>query len=139
MSCTPDRILVVAGLIRASAHAARFLIARRGPGGRHGGAWEFPGGKLEVGEAPEDGLRRELREELSIEVEVGDVFAVGHDAEGNPEIVMMTYECVHVGGEPQCVGVADWRWVETSALVRMNMPPVDRAVLARLRRIGCRA
>lgn len=49
----------------------RLLVARRRPGGRHGGLWEFPGGKLEPGEEPEAGLARELAEELGVEARVG--------------------------------------------------------------------
>jgi len=64
-------VTVTAALI---ARDGRLLVARRAAGRSQGGLWEFPGGKLEPGEAPEDCLRRELREELGIESTVGAFF-----------------------------------------------------------------
>ena len=71
-------LIVVAGLISKTPTAPPFLLSRRLPEAHLGGYWEFPGGKLERGESPEVALRREIKEELGIEVEVGDIFAVGH-------------------------------------------------------------
>ena len=51
----------------------RILIAKRRIGDRHGGRWEFPGGKIDSGETPEECLKRELREELGIEAEIGEL------------------------------------------------------------------
>ncbi|MGD9097115.1 MAG: NUDIX domain-containing protein, partial [Desulfobacterales bacterium] len=55
-------------------HAGRILIARRPAGDRLAGAWEFPGGKLESGETPREGLRRELYEEFGIHTRIGPFF-----------------------------------------------------------------
>lgn len=64
---------VVAGLFE---HAGRYLVARRGSGTSNAGLWEFPGGKIEDGETPEEALRREAAEELGTECRVGDLFVV---------------------------------------------------------------
>lgn len=127
------RLLVVAGLIEGDA-PERYLIARRPEGTHLAGAWEFPGGKVEPGEPPPAALVRELREELGIEVAVGDVFAVGHDVDPHREVVMLIYRCRLVQGTPQCLGVADWRWIETPELLTLPLPAADRPVVERLRR-----
>lgn len=73
MSQFTNARLVVAGAIVDDLDEPRTLLAARRTAPRSvAGLWEFPGGKLEAGEAPEDGLRRELREELGVEVELGD-------------------------------------------------------------------
>jgi len=64
-------IKVVAAVIEQK---GKFLLAQRKKGGVHGGCWEFPGGKLEKGEKPEGALGRELKEELGVEIEVGELF-----------------------------------------------------------------
>lgn len=129
------RIIVVAGLIEGS-EPGRYLISQRPAGSHLAHAWEFPGGKVEAGEAPDQALARELREELGIEVEVGEVFAVGHHVYPPPgrEVILMVYRCRLVRGEPQCLGVAAWRWVPASELVELPLPPADRPVVARLKR-----
>lgn len=129
------RILVAAGLIESST-GGEYLLTRRLADAHLAGAWEFPGGKIEPGEAPEAALRRELREELAIEVEVGDVFAVGHHAYPPPgkEVVLLVYRCRHVAGQPTCLGVAAFEWMPAERLIALAMPPADEPVLARLRR-----
>ncbi|MCA9538536.1 MAG: 8-oxo-dGTP diphosphatase MutT [Myxococcales bacterium] len=131
------RILVAAGLIRGApdtADADRYLISRRPAGTHLADWWEFPGGKLESGEAPAEALVRELREELGVEVEVGDVFAVGHHAYPEREVVLLVYDARIIGGEPTCREVAEFRWVTAAELIALELPPADRPVIDRLRR-----
>lgn len=128
------RILVVAGLIDDGASTARYLIAQRRPGDHLALQWEFPGGKVELGEEPSLALQRELQEELGIEVDVGDVFAVGHDCCEKFEVIMLTYICHWRSGEPARKEVHAFRWVTVDELLSLPMPPPDQPVLARLRR-----
>ncbi len=137
------RVVVVAGLIRGAAgtaEAERFLISQRPAGVHLAAAWELPGGKVEVGEAPEAALRRELREELAIDVEVGQVYAVGQHvyAEGAgaaaKDVILLIYEARLVGGAPEAREVAAFRWVEARELLAVPLPPADAPALARLRR-----
>ncbi|QLD11666.1 (deoxy)nucleoside triphosphate pyrophosphohydrolase [Microbacterium oleivorans] len=67
--------------------AGRVLIGRRRPGLRSAGCWEFPGGKLEAGEAPPDAIVRELREELSIEVKPGEELCRSIAVDENIELI----------------------------------------------------
>ena len=129
------RILVVAGLIEGPI-AGVFLISQRPRGTHLADAWEFPGGKVEAGEPPAEALRRELREELGIDVAVGDPFAIGHHVYPSPgrEVVLMVYRCKWTGGEPRCLGVAAWRWISAAELVVLPLPPADEPVIDRLRR-----
>lgn len=134
---TASRIVVVAGLIRGRARtpeAERFLVSRRPAGTHLADWWEFPGGKIELGEPPEHALARELREELGIDVEVGDVYAVGHHVYETREVLLLVYSCAVVSGQPQCLEVAEFRWVTPAELVALPLPPADEPVVARLRR-----
>ena len=70
MSATRERMLVAAGVV---IRENSIMLCQRRPEVHNGLKWEFPGGKLEPGESPEEALRRELREELSIDVRVGHV------------------------------------------------------------------
>ncbi len=110
------------------------MIAQRRPGDHLALQWEFPGGKVEPGEAPEEALHRELREELGIEVEVGDVFATGHDVCEKFEVIMLTYRCHWLSGEPVQKEVYAFRWIGLDELLQLPMPKPDRPVLERLRR-----
>ncbi|MDZ4768935.1 MAG: A/G-specific adenine glycosylase [Chloroflexota bacterium] len=122
---------VTAGLITAS--DGRLLIAQRPLDGLLGGLWEFPGGKQEPGESLPDCLRRELREELAIEVEVGEFFVRVRHAFTHFRITLHSYWCRHVSGEPQTIGVHAWAWVTEDTLDRYAFGKADRQVIAALR------
>jgi len=125
-----SRLLVVAGLIEGP---EGYLISQR-PKGHLKDRWEFPGGKLEPGEAPEAALQRELMEELGIEVEVGDIYAVGHHIYPEHEVILMLYRCCWSGGSPRCLQVKAFRWLSLEALLEVPFPPADEAIIRRLRR-----
>lgn len=131
------RIVVAAGLVRGrqnSAEADRYLISRRPEGTHLAQSWEFPGGKIDPGEPPAQALVRELREELGIEVEVGDIFAVGHHVYPEREVLLLVYEARVIGGAPACLEVAEFRWVSAAELVKIPLPPADLPVVERLAR-----
>lgn len=77
----------------------RILLARRGPGMDLEGLWEFPGGKIEPGETPEEGLRRELEEELGIAVEVGEFLAESQHEMPGKTILLQAWWCRLVGSD----------------------------------------
>ncbi|MYD39798.1 MAG: A/G-specific adenine glycosylase, partial [Chloroflexi bacterium] len=126
---------VAAGVIRDDKR--RLLIAQRPLDGLLGGLWEFPGGKCEANESLRDCLRRELREELAIAVEVGGCIAVVEHAFTHFRITLHAFACRYVGAlpphtEPQKLGVRDWAWAQESELPRYSFGKADRMVIAQL-------
>jgi 8-oxo-dGTP diphosphatase len=128
-----DRKLVVAGLV---AHDGRVLITQRTAEQALPLQWEFPGGKVEPGEAPVAALARELREEIGVVVEVGRIWDVLFHAYPAFDLVMLVYTCRIVDGEPRAVEVADLAWVVPTELSRWDILPADRPLVDRLVREG---
>lgn len=125
------RKLVVAGLLIDD--AGRVLVTQRRADQPMGGQWELPGGKLEEGEAPTDGLRRELREELGADVEVGPVWDVLHHAYPAFDLLMIVYACrLAPGHTARAVEVADLAWSRPDELHRFDVLPADAPLVARL-------
>jgi len=116
---------VVAGLISRD---RRFLVTRRPPDTHLGGYWEFPGGKREAGESDRDALRRELREELRLDVTVEDqVFAVKYGYEDRT-VHLRFYQCVPAAGDdldPEATEATDLDWVTPREMEQMTFPPAD--------------
>jgi len=124
------RTLVVAALIRAG--DGRVLITQRRADQSLALQWEFPGGKVESGEAPVVALARELREEIGIGATVGRIWEVLFHAYPTFDLVMLVYECTIVDGNPHAVEVADLAWVTPTELPRWDILPADRPLVARL-------
>jgi len=113
----------------------RLLIAQRPHDGLLGGLWEFPGGKQEAGESLEACLMRELREELAIDVRVGELFARVDHAFTHFKITLHAFTCEYLpeGGEPQAIGAAAFAWVTPDELDQYPFGKADRQVIAALR------
>ncbi|MCZ7539471.1 MAG: 8-oxo-dGTP diphosphatase MutT [Anaerolineae bacterium] len=111
----------------------RLLIAQRPVDGMLGGLWEFPGGKREPGESLRDCLRRELREELGIEVEVGEQIGTVRHAYTHFRITLHAFACRLFAGEPAALGCAAWAWVTLDELDRYAFPVTDQKIIAMLR------
>ena len=126
------RKLVVAGLIVGDDQ--RILITQRRGDQALPLQWEFPGGKVEPGEAPVAALERELREELGVTVAVGRIWDVLFHAYPAFDLVMLVYVCRIVDGAPRAVEVADLAWVAPAELPRWDILPADRPLVDRLGR-----
>jgi 8-oxo-dGTP diphosphatase len=124
------RKLVVAGLIIGD--DGRILITQRRADQALALRWEFPGGKVEPGEAPIAALERELREEIGVTVAVGRIWDVLFHAYPEFDLVMLVYACRIVGGSPHAVEVADLAWVAAHDLPRWDILPADRPLVERL-------
>ena len=110
----------------------RVLLTRRAEGQHLAGMWEFPGGKLELGESPEAAVVRECREECGIEVEVTDILDVTHHRYPEKDVLLLFYRCALRSGEVEHLEVADHAWVAPSELGDYPLPPADARVVARI-------
>lgn len=124
------RFTVVAAVIRD--HRGRILVTRRPSGTHMAGLWEFPGGKIEDGESPEEALGRELTEELGIEADVGRPLTFAVHREEDLEILLLFYEAAIGSGEPVSLEGQEIRWVSPEELDLLPMPPADQGVIALL-------
>jgi mutator protein MutT len=123
-------IEVVAAVIRRD---GKILITQRLDDVHLARLWEFPGGKVEAGESLEAALQREIREELGIDVAVGDEFyAVAHDYPGK-SVRLHFFNCVIKDSEPAALGVADLQWVLPAELLQFEFPPADAELIEKLR------
>ena len=120
---------VAAGLIR---RGNRLLLAQRPPGGMLAGMWEFPGGKQEPGESLPACLRREVREELDVDIEVERPLAVVDHDYSHRSIRLHAFAARCLGGRVRAIGCADWAWVSPGGLDGYPMPRADRKIIARL-------
>ena len=122
------RILVVAAVVIRDGCV---LLSRRPPGKHLAGLWEFPGGKVETWESPEEALVREVREELALEIASLRPYAFVHHDYPEKRILMLTYRC-EARGEPVAADL-EWRWQPLSGLEAACMPPADAPIVEALR------
>ena len=125
-------ILVAAAVVRRE---GRVLLTRRMAGSHLAGMWEFPGGKVEAGEGPEDALIRELHEELGIEIAKSDLAPVTFASHAYPEfhLLMPVYLCRRWQGRVTAHEGQQLLWVKPDMLHRYDMPPADEPLKIALR------
>ena len=115
-------ILVTAAVI---SEGDLFLMGQRSDG-EEAGKWEFPGGKVEPGEDPRACLRRELREELGIDAEVGRVLEVVSALQNGRHLVLLYFKCAILEGKPEPLQCRQIRWVPRKDVGLLDKPPADR-------------
>jgi 8-oxo-dGTP diphosphatase len=121
------RVRVVAAVLRRD---GRILVTRRHGHAERGGQWEFPGGKVEPGEAEPEALVREIREELDCAVVVGALLARTSHRYPDLEVERAFSACtLSPGSEPRLVGAAAMEWAEPSGLAGYDFCEADRPVL----------
>lgn len=121
--------VVAAAIVRDG----RVLAALRGPDMRLAGHWELPGGKVEAGEGDRDALRREIAEELGVEVRVGDGLGESVFAYDAVTVRLVAYTCSVEAGEPVPTEHAEVRWVGADELDALLWAPADVPLLAAVR------
>jgi 8-oxo-dGTP diphosphatase len=110
----------------------KFLIAQRKENSQQGLKWEFPGGKVEEGESPEECIIREIQEELNINIEVSDVFDVVYHTYDDKSLVMIVYNCIYESGTIEKIDCNDFRWVTESELHEFEFANADKKVVTKL-------
>lgn len=123
-------IEVSAGLVF---RGGKLLITQRHANSHLGGLWEFPGGKREANETFEECLVRELREELGIEVEVGEVLESLTHAYPEKTVVLKFFRCRWKANEPQAIDCGDLKWVTAAELRDYEFPAADARLLEMLK------
>lgn len=107
----------------------KILIDRRKPKGEMGGLWEFPGGKIEANETVEECIKREIREELAIEIIVGDrLLAIEHEYT-TFKVTLFVHDCQHLNGTPQPLECEEIRWVDVAEVDRYQFPSANIAII----------
>jgi 8-oxo-dGTP diphosphatase len=111
----------------------QILIDKRKAGGAMGGLWEFPGGKIEPGETVAECIVREIREELGIEIAVGDrLIAIDHTYPAF-QLTLIVHHCQHISGIPQPIESDEIRWVAVSELNDYQFPAANIAIINAIR------
>ncbi|SMP53665.1 8-oxo-dGTP diphosphatase [Fibrobacter sp. UWB10] len=123
-------IEVVAGIIK---DGDKIFATQRGYGEFKDG-WEFPGGKMEPGETPQQALARELKEELAIDVNVGDFLCTVDYDYPTFHLTMHCFYCSVIGGELTLLEHEAAKWLKTTELHSVNWLPADVEVVAALER-----
>lgn len=121
-------IVVVAAII---VRDGRIFATQRGYG-EWKDWWEFPGGKIEHGETPEDALKREIREELATEIEMDELFTTVEYDYPKFHLTMHCYLCTIVNGELSLLEHEDARWLAMDELDSVKWLPADKDVIEKL-------
>jgi 8-oxo-dGTP diphosphatase len=129
------QIFVVAGIVE---HHEKYLITQRYPNDRFApDLWEFPGGKLNFGEAPTAALERELMEEMGIEVHKISLFRIDHhvycDLNGRVHVILASYHCQLFRGTPRPIQVQSATWVDPRDFINYAFAAADLGIVADLK------
>ncbi len=126
-------ILVTAAVIR---RGDKILIAQRKSDSKvEALKWEFPGGKLEHGESPEQCLAREIKEELNLKIEVGELIAISsHVYRKKIHIVLLCYLCQFKAGQLKCLDVEDAKWISPRKMKTYKFAAADIPLLKKVKK-----
>lgn len=117
-----NTIVVTAAVIE---HRGNVLLSQRKKDASQGLKWEFPGGKLEDGEAPEECIVREIKEELNIDIEVDGILKAVSHRYSERNILLLAYLCRHVGGVPMTLDCKSFSWVPVKELMKYDLAEAD--------------
>lgn len=110
----------------------QILIDRRRLEGLMGGMWEFPGGKIEANETVQDCIKREIREELAIEIEVEEHLITIDHAYTHFRVTLNVHHCRYLSGEPQPLVCDKIRWVTLEEINQFPFPEANTEIIRAL-------
>jgi 8-oxo-dGTP diphosphatase len=114
---------VVAGV---TVRNGQILLAQRNAWDSEGGKWEFPGGKVESGEDPRAALKREFREELGVDPEVGPVLEAISVVKDPHHLILLYFQCNLLRDEPVAIDCQQVRWFDPEQVDLLPKPEPDR-------------
>jgi 8-oxo-dGTP diphosphatase len=123
-------IVTAAAMVRDG----KVLIAQREAGSHMGLRWEFPGGKLEPDEDPEECIVREIKEELDLDIEVIDIYKVVKFKYEEKDILLLCYLCKILSGKGKPLECNDFKWVERDKLSEYEFVPADLPIVEKIMR-----
>lgn len=134
MEKSPTMVVVAAALVGGDGSV---LLQQRAPGRDMAGLWEFPGGKIDAGERPEDALVRELREELGIEADASSLVPMTFASadNGDRHMLLLLYLCRDWDGMPEALDAAALAWVRPAEMAALPMPPADEPLVEILKKL----
>lgn len=130
LSRKAQSIRVVAGFVIKN---GTLLVAQRSQNMSNAGKWEFPGGKVEVGESDQSAIIRELREELGVTVHPHEIVGEVLDSSSDPQIHLIGIRCSLESGAPRALEHAEVRWMHPEALAGLDLCRSDIALLSNLK------
>ncbi len=122
-----NRIEVTAAVIDKG---GKYLVTRRPREDEN--VWEFPGGTLEEGETLRECLKREITEELGMDVEVGDEIKVVKTSRGGSDLYIHFFECRITAGRPMALGCREFSWLAPKDLMRLPFAAADKEMARQL-------
>jgi len=134
MSAAPRQVIDVSAALIF--HRGQLLITQRRADSHLGGLWEFPGGKREAYETFEQCLAREIREELGMEIAVGELFEEVTHAYETKTVHLKFFLCEWTGGEPAAIGCAAFKWIRKNEIGDYTFPAADEQLLEKLTASG---
>lgn len=124
-------IIVLAGIIR---YKNKMLIAKRYVKELDMHKWEFPGGKLEKNESLSQCLKREIKEELNLEISVGEIFEVVYYRYSKKTVLILTYLCNSTTYNASAIECCEYNWIEFEELGRYDFLEADKAIVDKILR-----
>lgn len=125
----PNWLPVVAGILIKD---GQVLLGQRPEHKSLPGLWEFPGGKIELGESPEVALRRELQEELAVDADIGPLKIATTHAYGDVGVLLLFFEVRFWKGSPKPVHHLELKWVGKDELAKEKLPDANQIVLPQI-------
>lgn len=123
-------IIVLAGIIRCK---SRILIAKRYVRELDIYKWEFPGGKLEENEGLCDCLKREIKEELNLEITVGEIFEVVYHRYSDKDVLILGYLCDAATYKATAVECVEYKWISLNELKLYDFLDADKSIVKKIR------
>ena len=124
------------GVAVISDRQGKILIDRRKAEGEMGGLWEFPGGKIEPGETVVECIKREIKEELNIEVNIGDRLTSITHSYKTFKVTLYVHDCEYLSGEPQPLESEEILWIDPCSMNQYQFPQANQQIINLLQQRG---